>query len=71
VQALKGGVDEHAPIDFIIAAEGVHQEFQVKRFGMKEVNTEALIDYLNGLGGPSAKTGRGVARRPEQAGAAW
>jgi hypothetical protein len=49
LQALKDGIDENGPIDFVIAADGVYQEFQLKRFGMKGASTEALIDYLNGI----------------------
>lgn len=50
MQALKDGIDENGPIDFAIVAEGVAcQEFQLKRFGMKEATTEALIAYLNTL----------------------
>ena len=50
MQALQDGIDELGPIDFVIAAEGVgYQEFQLKRFGVKEATTEALVDYLNGL----------------------
>jgi hypothetical protein len=51
MDALKNGIDEHRPTDFVIAAydETAYQEFQLKRFGMKESNTEALIDYLNAL----------------------
>ena len=49
-QALREGIDEHHPIDFVIVAEGIgHQEFQLKRFGMRGVSTQALIDYLNGF----------------------
>jgi hypothetical protein len=51
IEALETGIDENNPIDFVVAAadESAFQEFQLKRFGMNETNTEALIDYLNAL----------------------
>jgi hypothetical protein len=51
LQALRDGIDENGPIDFVIAGEGVarYQEFQLKRFGMRTASTETLIDYLNGI----------------------
>jgi hypothetical protein len=36
MDALKNGIDEHRPTDFVIAAydETAYQEFQLKRFGI-------------------------------------
>ena len=58
LQALRDGIDENGPIDFVIAGEDVarYQEFQLKRFGMRTASTEALIDYLNGIKTKYART---------------
>jgi hypothetical protein len=51
MEALENGIDENNSIDFAIVAadESALQEFQLKRFGLNETNTEALIHYLNAL----------------------
>ena len=56
LQALRDGIDENGPIDFVIAGEGRYQEFQLKRFGMRITSTETLIDYLNGIKKKYART---------------
>ena len=52
IDALRNGVEENHQIDFVISTaseqDGLHQEFQLKRFGMRRENTtDNLITYLN------------------------
>jgi hypothetical protein len=55
MEALASGIQENHQIDFVISTydekNGSHQEFQLKRFGMREeeLDTDSLVTYLNNM----------------------
>jgi hypothetical protein len=61
VSALENGIDESNPVDFVICSEDgtLANEFQLKRFGLREdstQDTDALISYLIELKHKYART---------------